>query len=238
MPNFATKLKQKLMESFFQTKKSLIGRRIFIQDLDLKTIPKAEMFRLREILFKNPADNFLQKHFKRQTFFTVQHVFGFGSVYLNIDILRAKTPQVAVENRWMVRMKMQPHSSRTKAFLFAMNFYDIYTSSYRILPTQLFEENYVQLMNKELPVDQKNNTLTVKDILQYIKDDFLSNLFYLDTGNYKTFFVTDNSPKSPFFLKNDFDKFLYRIKEQALGFNIQCQNEFVVKARTTKRIGD
>ncbi len=78
-------------------------------------------------------------------------------------------------------------------------------------------------MNKHLPIDQRLNNINKREILQYIKEYFLSNLFYSDSGNYKVFYLTDNSPTSPYILKNDFDKFLYSVKEQTKGFNMQSQ---------------
>lgn len=51
------------------------------------------------------------------------------------------------------------------------------------------------------------------EIYHYIKKHFVSNLYYADSGNYKVFYLTDNSKISPFIFKNDFDKYLYAIKE-------------------------
>ena len=94
-----------------------------------------------------------------------------------------------------------------------MNFHDIAKSAYKILPMKIFQQRFVKPMNKSLPPEQRENVISNREILQYIKEDFLSHLFYADSGNYKVFYLTDNSQRSPYILKNDFDKFLYRIQE-------------------------
>ena len=53
----------------------------------------------------------------------------------------------------MARFKITPCYSKTKIYKYVINFYDIYTSCYKILPTQLFEKNFNELMNKPLPID-------------------------------------------------------------------------------------
>ena len=46
-----------------------------------------------------------------------------------------------------------------------------------------------------------------------MKEYLLSHLFYADKGHYKVFYLADNSPESPLIFSNNFDKFLYSIKE-------------------------
>jgi len=131
-----------------------------------------------------------------------------------------------------------PLNNKNNIHKFIINYSDISQTLYRTLPNNIFETNFVRPMSKLLPRDQRNNTDTKLDILLFVKEFLIPNLFYADSGNYKGFYLADNSLKSPILLKNNFDKFLYRIQEQTKGFNDLLEYEYELLAKCCKRIGN
>lgn len=66
--------------------------------ITMNNVQNSNLYKLREILIQNPNDNYLKKHFIKDSFHTVQKIPGYGKAYVSFDLYQCQDKQISKEN--------------------------------------------------------------------------------------------------------------------------------------------